>query len=177
MPDPLRTQLSTENRPELQHGPIVVGDLPHEGCAFCEVVAEGERLRRRTHEIAEAKDQEKAGLEHDLARHRNNVAAARERVAHWVANWTNDPPSKERDGWWRYSSSNDKDDLVAIVGEMRDAQAERDRYIRLFNRLEAAVSHHKKAHLPEGRCFADDPDEALWKARDKILRDSCEGKG
>ena len=55
--------------------------------------------------------------------------------------------------------------------------ADRNRYIRLFNRLEAAVSHHKKAHTPEGRYFADDPDEALWKARDKILTDACEGKG
>src|SRR4051812_43086376 len=42
--------------------------------------------------------------------------------------------------------------------------------VRLFNRLEAAISHHKKAH-DSGRYFADDPDEALWAARDKILRD------
>ena len=53
------------------------------------------------------------------------------------------------------------------------AIADRDRYIRLFNRLEAAISHHKKAHLPEGQYFADDPDEALWAARDKILADAC----
>jgi len=56
-------------------------------------------------------------------------------------------------------------------------ESERNRYIRLFNRLEAAVSHHKKAHLPQGRYFADDPDEALWKARDKILKDACAGQG
>lgn len=53
---------------------------------------------------------------------------------------------------------------------------EKDRLVRLFNRLEAAVSHHKKAH-DSGRYFADDPDEALWKAREKILNDYAEGKG
>jgi hypothetical protein len=54
--------------------------------------------------------------------------------------------------------------------------AQRDRYIRLFNRLEAAISHHKKAH-DSGQFFADTPDDALWAARDKILRDASEGNG
>jgi hypothetical protein len=46
---------------------------------------------------------------------------------------------------------------------------ERDHWIRLFNRLEAAVTHHKRAQgdLPT------DADEALYVARDKILRDAA----
>jgi hypothetical protein len=47
--------------------------------------------------------------------------------------------------------------------------ADRDHYVRLFNRLEAAISHHKKAH-DSGQFFTDTPDEALWAARDKILK-------
>lgn len=54
-----------------------------------------------------------------------------------------------------------------------EAVAERDRMRRLFNRLEAAVSHHKRAQ--DG--FADDYDVALYDARDKILRDYAEGRG
>lgn len=46
---------------------------------------------------------------------------------------------------------------------------ERDRWIRLFNRLEAAVSHHKKASAE----FPQTHDEALYKARDKILKDAA----
>lgn len=63
--------------------------------------------------------------------------------------------------------------MPAIQGRI---VAERDRYIRLFNRLEAAISHHRKAH-ESGQFFADVPDEALWKAQDKILKDAGEGKG
>jgi 1,2-phenylacetyl-CoA epoxidase PaaB subunit len=50
------------------------------------------------------------------------------------------------------------------------AEAERDRWVRLFNRLEAAVSHHKKA---SARRFVDDHDEALYAARDRICRDAA----
>lgn len=52
------------------------------------------------------------------------------------------------------------------------AAAERDHWIRLFNRLEAAVTHHKKAAAGP---FADDADLALWKVRDKILADAAQG--
>ncbi len=47
---------------------------------------------------------------------------------------------------------------------------ERDRWIRLFNRLEAAVSHHKK---DKSTVFVDEVDEALYAARDHILRDAA----
>jgi hypothetical protein len=46
---------------------------------------------------------------------------------------------------------------------------ERDRWIRAFNRLEAAISHHKR---DEG--FPDVHDEALYHARDRILSDLAE---
>jgi hypothetical protein len=43
----------------------------------------------------------------------------------------------------------------------------RDFWIRLFNRLEASISHHKKA---KSALFVDEVDEALYAARDKILK-------
>jgi ABC-type transporter Mla subunit MlaD len=53
--------------------------------------------------------------------------------------------------------------------------AQRDRLQRLFNRLEAAISHHKQAC--EQNDVPDVHDEALWAARDRILKDAHEGKG
>lgn len=52
---------------------------------------------------------------------------------------------------------------------VRDLTDERDHWIRLFNRVEAAISHHKKATAT----FATDADEALYAARDRILRDAA----
>jgi hypothetical protein len=54
-----------------------------------------------------------------------------------------------------------------------EAIRERDRWIRLFSRLEAAVSHHKAAK----GAFADDADDALWAARDRVLRSAAEREG
>lgn len=51
--------------------------------------------------------------------------------------------------------------------------AERDRMRRLFNRLEAAISYHKLDKVT----FNDDVDDALYVARDRILRDYAEGSG
>lgn len=48
--------------------------------------------------------------------------------------------------------------------------AERDRWIRLFNRLDAAISHHRKADR-----FQDDNDLTLWAARDRVLHDAAGG--
>lgn len=48
---------------------------------------------------------------------------------------------------------------------------DRDHWIRLFNRLEAAVKHHKNAT----GTFATDADEALYKATDRILSDAARG--
>lgn len=48
-------------------------------------------------------------------------------------------------------------------------QDDRDHWIRVFNRLEAAISHHKR----DTAGFATDADEALYAARDRILRDTA----
>jgi hypothetical protein len=57
------------------------------------------------------------------------------------------------------------------------ADDERDRIRRLFNRLEAAISHHKKALGYEHADLYEPWDEALYKARDRILADYREGRG
>lgn len=92
-----------------------------------ELEGERERLRRRTHEIQEAADKKMGKLESQVAQYRNRFTAARDRVAPWVATWTTDPPSQERFGWWRYASQDQVDEITALVSEVRDAQAERDR--------------------------------------------------
>ncbi len=43
---------------------------------------------------------------------------------------------------------------------------------RLFNRLDAAISHHKRDQGDTP--FASDADERLYAARDRILRDASE---
>lgn len=51
---------------------------------------------------------------------------------------------------------------------------ERDAWIRLFNRLEAAIQHHK--HATAG--FATDADESLYAATDRIVNDAAKaGRG
>lgn len=48
------------------------------------------------------------------------------------------------------------------------AIAQRDHWIRMFNRLEVAISHHKRD------CeFTDGEDDRLWAARDRILRQAA----
>lgn len=46
--------------------------------------------------------------------------------------------------------------------------AQRDHWIRLFNRLEGAVAHHRKAT----KDFREVHDEALYAAHDRVLRDA-----
>ena len=60
--------------------------------------------------------------------------------------------------------------IDGAAATMRD---QRDHYIRLFNRLDAAISHHKKNIGP----FASDADDALHAARDRILRDAAQRPG
>lgn len=59
---------------------------------------------------------------------------------------------------------------------LKEARDDLDRIRRLFNRLEAAVSHHKRANAGMLGTTIE-ADEALYKARDKILSDYAEGKG
>jgi hypothetical protein len=48
----------------------------------------------------------------------------------------------------------------------RELRAERDHWIRQFNRLDAAITHHRAADR-----FKDDHDDALYAARDRVLKD------
>ncbi len=57
------------------------------------------------------------------------------------------------------------------LAERRVLTGERDHMIRLFNRLEAAVSHHKAG---KSDLIVDEVDEALYAARDKILKTASE---
>ncbi len=52
---------------------------------------------------------------------------------------------------------------------------QRDHWMRLFNRLDAAITHHKRDC--EKNDVPDTHDEALWAARDRVLRDSAKGCG
>ena len=49
-------------------------------------------------------------------------------------------------------------------------QEERDHWIRLFNRLEGAVAHHRKTNE-----FVETYDEALYAAHDRILKAAAKG--
>lgn len=59
------------------------------------------------------------------------------------------------------------DDLLARLAR---CTAERDHYIRLFTRLDAAVSHHRQSVS-----FVDVDDEALYLAQIAVLRDAAAG--
>lgn len=48
----------------------------------------------------------------------------------------------------------------------------RDHWMRMFNRLDAAITHHKRDC--EANDVPDTHDEALWAARDRVLRDSAD---
>jgi hypothetical protein len=49
-------------------------------------------------------------------------------------------------------------------------QEERNAWIRLFNRLDAAVSKHRAA---KSAGFADDIDDGLHAAHDRVLKDAA----
>jgi hypothetical protein len=52
-------------------------------------------------------------------------------------------------------------------------RTERDAWIRLFNRLEGAVTHHRKAYDMDQAALPESPDEALWAAHDRVVRDAA----
>lgn len=83
--------------------------------------ADVERLRTRTHEIAEAKDAEHREEAKEYARLREAVDRARERVRNWKADWTADPRSQGPEGWWHYTSHNHAMEAVALVADRNDA--------------------------------------------------------
>lgn len=61
---------------------------------------------------------------------------------------------------------------MATEGEASMTAAEyreqRDGWVRLFNRLEGAVAHHRRATT----AFREVHDEALYAAHDRVLRDA-----
>jgi hypothetical protein len=50
----------------------------------------------------------------------------------------------------------------------RRSRQQRDNWIQSWNRLEAAITHHRNAKL-RGVDASDEVDEALWAARDRVL--------
>lgn len=54
------------------------------------------------------------------------------------------------------------------IESRNEAIAQRDHWIRTFNRLDATISHHQK---DKSELFLDEVDEALYAARAKVLRD------
>jgi hypothetical protein len=69
------------------------------------------------------------------------------------------------------SLSDRMDELAALQARLSDARAARDKWIRLFSRLESAVIHHRNAKQD---LFVDEVDEALYSAWDKIIRESLD---
>lgn len=63
-------------------------------------------------------------------------------------------------------------DLLARRAERYRSQ--RDEARRLFNRMDAAISHHRRE---AERLFVDVHDEALYTARDRVLRASADHTG
>lgn len=59
--------------------------------------------------------------------------------------------------------------MSSLAVSSADLVAERDHWIRLFNRLEGAVAHHKTATS----AFREVHDEALYAAHERVLRDAC----
>jgi hypothetical protein len=62
--------------------------------------------------------------------------------------------------------------------EIARLRAERDSWIRAFNRLQGAVQHHRNAGADSGMAghFVDTHDESLYAAHDAILRDLTKGE-
>lgn len=52
--------------------------------------------------------------------------------------------------------------------------AQRDHWKRLFNRLDAAITHHQNSTVATYRW---DFDYALYAAHDKVLKDAARGEG
>lgn len=60
---------------------------------------------------------------------------------------------------------------VRAEAEVERLRADRDRWIRAYNRLDGAIKNHDAAYSRDARLFAEQADEALWKAREKCNRD------
>lgn len=78
------------------------------GVGYEEMRVEIVRLRARTHEIQAEESRRNAALQREVDRYRNDTARARELVSEVKADWTADPPSQAKYGWWRYASENSR---------------------------------------------------------------------
>lgn len=70
--------------------------------------------------------------------------------------------------------------LEAAARKINELTEQRDRWIRLFNRLEGAVAHHRKARVGEKAkllTFCDEIDDALYAAHDRVLKAAAKGDG
>lgn len=95
--------------------------------ALSEARAEVERLRARTHEIQAEESKERAGLQSRVDSHRVAMERARESVAEFRADWTTDPPAKERGSLWRYTSVNTRRAMTFLSARELEARAENAR--------------------------------------------------
>ena len=74
-----------------------------------------ERLRKQNHDHAALRDRQMATLQSQVDRYRNAYERARELVRGSPVDWTNDPGSRKADGWWNYTSQNNRDVLMAAT--------------------------------------------------------------
>lgn len=66
---------------------------------------------------------------------------------------------------------------MGYAAEYEDMRDQRDHWIRLFNRLDAAVNHHKRdAEANASSVGVEGWDSALYAAQDRILRDAVGAK-
>lgn len=56
-----------------------------------------------------------------------------------------------------------------MIGDKERLTAQRDHWIRCFNQIEHSITHHKNATAT----MTTDADDALYRARDRVLRQSA----
>lgn len=79
----------------------------------------------------------------------------------------------------RLRAERDTNEMRATMAEevAADLQAQRDHWIRLFNRLDAAVNHHNIKRCSGHEGFGpDENDDALYAAQQRILRAAAEAE-
>ena len=89
---------------------------------LAEARAEADRLRQQNHDAAAARDKETAALRSEVDRFENAAARACELVRGSPVDWTDDPPSQKPNGWWNYTSQNNRNVIIAAVRAAREAQ-------------------------------------------------------
>ena len=88
--------------------------------AFHKLRTEIGRLRNQNKEAAERRDREQAQMQSQIAHHERMIREARERMKNAKVDWTDDPPSQQPDGWWQYTSHNNRAEAIAFVTEIAE---------------------------------------------------------